>query len=513
MRPTFFGIEVARTGITVSQKGLDVTGHNVSNADTAGYTRQRLVNTAYDPYNANSLLRPLDAAMVGGGARIMILDQIRSSFLDRQFRTEQTALSDWTTRSEGLTYIRGLYENADGSSITGAITGLFDGFNAMVKESNDGQQRSYIRSQAQVLTDSMNHIYNRLEEQQGDQDLSVKTVVERINTLSEHLVELNKSIYRSEALSNQPANDLRDKRNLILDEMATYVDIEYEETMDNKFILKIDGHEIVNHITHDPMTMQHSIDSNGNPHNFVPGFGDPALPSFVPLNFGAGGITGGELKAHIDMRDSNDPEHPGIPYFMEQMNTLAQHLVKYVNEQHMKGWTSTTSGNASQTGQLFFETYSTNPLDINDVSNVTAGNIKLLQAIIDDPYNIAASSVMIDTSNPANMQKGNNENSLALYELLDRQDLGTIGSYYDFASSIVTDIAVTLNRCNSSVKNQQSVVDTADNQRASISGVSLDEEMTNLITYQHAFSGASRVLTTMDDALDNIINRMGRVGL
>ena len=88
MRSTFSGIEIGKSGIQYSQKGLDVTGHNIANVDTAGYTRQRLVGSAREPFGAIARYLPLEQGRVGAGVRVQILDQIRDSFLDRQFRSE-----------------------------------------------------------------------------------------------------------------------------------------------------------------------------------------------------------------------------------------------------------------------------------------------------------------------------------------------------------------------------------------------------------------------------------------
>jgi len=115
-RSTFFGIEIGKTGITMSQLGLDVTGHNIANADTKGYTRQRLITTAYDPYSTIGRLLPVESAKVGGGAKIKILDQIRDRYLDIRFRAENTTNSYWTKRSQGLTYVEAYFDNVKDST-------------------------------------------------------------------------------------------------------------------------------------------------------------------------------------------------------------------------------------------------------------------------------------------------------------------------------------------------------------------------------------------------------------
>ncbi|MDR1298666.1 MAG: flagellar hook-associated protein FlgK, partial [Oscillospiraceae bacterium] len=231
VRPTFFGLEIAKTGLFISQKGLDVTGHNVANADTEGYTRQRLVNTAYEPYSVPTLLRPVDQALVGGGANVMILDQIRDQFLDRQYRTESSTLSYWSARTQALTYVEGLFEGAETANLTESIESFFAALNVSTTDAESGAFRTNLREAATTMITEFNLMYERLEQQQRGLDKTVEVLTENINDIARQLVDLNRTIYSYE-LENQPANDLRDKRNLLVDKLAEIVDIEYGETGD-----------------------------------------------------------------------------------------------------------------------------------------------------------------------------------------------------------------------------------------------------------------------------------------
>ncbi|MDR1117313.1 MAG: flagellar hook-associated protein FlgK [Oscillospiraceae bacterium] len=513
MRSTFFGLEIARTGLIVSQKGLDVTGHNIANVDTAGYTRQRIVTTAYEPYSAITQFKPVERGLVGAGAKVVILDQIRSKFLDLQFREENTLYSYWATRTQGLNYVESLFEGSDDSSLNASVNKLFSAFNALGTEGNDKEQRKLIQQSAINLTTNFGLIYERLVGQQADQNLAVQTNVHQINTIAQSIAVLNKSIYSYE-LDGQPANDLRDKRNLLLDQLSSLADIEYEETAENKMVVKIGGVELVNHLKVNTLECR----EEDNP---IPELtGKISVPVWSHLADADPDkvvrVTGGELKAHLDLRDNGTAETPGIPYFVEQLNNLARILVQSINEVHREGYThSSNPDGTSLTGTNFFD----EPADIMDLN---AGNMKVTQAIIDSEYNIAASTKE-DGFDAAGNQKGNQENAKALYELLNRSDLmidtgggpGTgvsIGSFNSYITGLLLDIAITLEHSKDMTDTQNVQVLSVDNQRMSISGVSLDEEMTSLIKYQHAYSGAARVLTAMDEALDLLINRMGLVG-
>ncbi len=516
MRSTFFGLEVARTGLAVSQKGLDVTGHNIANVNTEGYTRQRLVKTAYEPYGAVTQFKPVDFASIGSGVTIKVLDQIRSSFYDRQYRTEQTLLSNWETRTQGLTYVESLFEDEMDSALSAGINSLFEGFMSLTTEANDKEQRTVIQQAGISLTDSFNQVYDRLLEQQENQNLSVSAVVGQINTIANNIAALNLSIYSYE-LDGQTANDLRDQRNLLLDELSGLVNIDYEEGTDDKFVLRVAGEELVNHVTTRELLLRNDVDP-------ISGLSivRPTWDNLDPAADLSADALGGELKAHLDLRDNSGGDASGIPFFINQLNTLARSMVQMINDVHAVGYSHPASG-ASVTGIDFFE----EPADIMDV---TAGNIKLDDRILSDVYNIAASDTQVVLAapvvNPADpdssnlLQEGNQENARRIYDLLSQTDLIldlggpdiSIGGFNSFMSGIIMDIAITLQHSKTNANNQKIDLTAVDNQRTSISGVSLDEEMTNLIKYQHSYNGASRVITTMDEILDMLINRMGLVG-
>lgn len=499
MRSTFYGIEIGRTGINVSQKGLDVTGHNISNVDTAGYTRQRLINTAYDPYSATMKFKNVEMGAVGGGAHVKILDQIRSSFLDRQYRTEQTQYTYWTTRTSGLTYVESLFEGDDAATLTQGIGNLFSAFNTLAGEGNDMQQRTVVQQTAITLCGSFKQIYDRLIDQQKNQNTAVETTINQVNEYAESIAQLNRAIYYYE-LDGQPANDLRDKRNLLLDQLSELVDIEYYE-QDNKMVVQIDGKDLVNYTSVNALgTTTYTDTYSGNTYT-TPTWTDPGTGLTANLTSKQ---LGGELSAHMDLRDNATSDTPGIPYFMEQLNTMAKALVETVNAVHRAGYTHPASGTPSQTGIDFF-----------DPAGLTAGTISVSKEVLDSVYNIAASTekIVLDGVNGEELQEGNQNNARNLYEIINKTDIPGVGGLETFMSSIVLDIAETLSQSKTRTSNHQTQLLSVDTQRTSVSGVSLDEEMTNLIKYQHAYSGSSRVITAMDEALETMINKMGRVGL
>ena len=518
MRSSFAGIEIGRTGLTVSQLGLDVTGHNISNVDTLGYTRQRLITTAYEPNSTVGQFRPVNQALIGTGAVVKVLDQIRSSFLDRQYRTEQSLYSYWQSRTQGLTYVQSQFEGAEGATLNASIQAFFARLTTEAMDTDSRDPRVIVKQEAESLVFQFNMVYDRLIDMQQKQDLTVETVVGQINTIAENIAVLNKSIYTYELNMNQLANDLRDKRNLLLDELSSIIDIEYSTSEDGRLTVKIGDEVLVKHL--DVRTLACRTDVNPIPEETY----QVHIPYWTDTNgdLDFTNVKGGELKATIDLRDNGAGSLPGIPHYIEELNNLVRALVQEVNAIHRLGYTYPGAGDVSRTNVDFF--HIDKVAGVDDLESITAKNFRLSQDIIDNVNNVASSSVLIDNdpnSSGYNPQMGNNENVRALAELIGKKDIGitiggnniSIGGLDSFMTSIVVDMATTLKHSKTVLGTKNTQLLDVDNQRMSIAGVSLDEEMTNLIKYQHAYSGASRVITTMDEALDILINRMGRVGL
>lgn len=642
MRGTFYGIEIGRTGLSTSQFGLDTTGHNIANTDTQGYTRQRIVQTAYDPYSSIGRFAPMPGhALVGGGTRIKILDQIRSAYLDRRFRTENTTHAYWETRTQSLSYVESFFDNVnEKTSINYSMSEFFRSMEILAQDPVSGAPRTLMQTTAMDLVQQMRMIHQGLVDLQESENRSVQTKTETINLMTQDIVELNKAIYVFE-VTGMIANDLRDKRNLLVDQLSELIDIEYREYPDpqnpNHDLFRLwinDGNsngwkeppEGVMLVDHDEYKMLGTKRMPNPVAELASATTDPLNPAYDALDpnhqfdvwnvyyivgwdhandtvrFGdainfderSGGVSGGQIKAHIDVRDGTgirevvvgtdtytewdaDSTSRGIPYYIEMMNDLARSLVKEINDIHIQGWSDNplysesgifffneelswttwvdnTNGDRYEwneddsrwegaggyifqdpdTGQFMFnDGVEDTPLDFADftrdlganISLITAANIDLSAKIKEDPFNIAASSRKISraaSTNPEETQRHNNEVIWDLYRLFSRTNIEvmradglprSIGSFDDYGTVIRFNLGNTLHTAKQTGETCRLLKLSAENQRTAISGVSLDEEMVGIVKYQHAYNGASRVITAMDEALDRLINGTGRVGL
>jgi flagellar hook-associated protein 1 FlgK len=188
------------------------------------------------------------------------------------------------------------------------------------------------------------------------------------------------------------------------------------------------------------------------------------------------------------------------------LNTLAQSLAQSFNEVHETGYTIPIGAGASLTGIQFFD------VPAGGYAAITAGNIALSAEVLADGSNIAASDAPIDL-NAEDTGIGNYKIAQKLYELTTSKTIAGIGSFDDFLTSFVVQVGIACSSAQDMSESQTAIVDNLETRRESISGVSIDDEMINILSFQHSYAAAARVLTAIDEAIGILINNTGRVGL
>ena len=600
MSSTFGILEAAKSGLSVSMENLKITGHNIANANTVGYSRQRLVTSAKE-MNASYLLRPVTNEQVGQGVEVLDVQQIRSSYLDDQYRDLNSGYSDSDATTQALTYLEGLFnpELSDGEGLTGAVESFFSALNTFTSNTSSEENRIAVQKSAEGMTQDFNLVYQEMESLWNDQNDSISTDAQEVNSIAEKLADLNDSIASYERRGDT-ANDLRDERNLLLDTLSGYADITYSNNTDNPSMVdvKIGGASLVTGETASKLVVsskadhadeidgvtQHIADLNvqiaaetdsatisdlqnqiadevdtlKNTYN-LSDLTTAANGSMVDVSYGsttlvsgtsssgiadavqsdittwadfnknnltlvespavsteisieAGTITSGSLYAHMNMVSSIDSDKPGVLYYMDRLNSLARSMAQNINEIHLKGFSYDSDGQADTTnstsGHYFFQVGTSVDGSGNvteDYSKITAGNFALSNDIEDNIWDIAGSSEQV-YSDGTQMNSGNSEVATSLY-----QDLANSG-YYGKINSIVGHLALALDTSQNLLDAKQSLLTSADTQRTSVSGVSQDEEATNLIMYQQSYTACARVITAIDEMLDTMINNMGVVG-
>ncbi|MDL2289326.1 flagellar hook-associated protein FlgK [Clostridia bacterium OttesenSCG-928-F22] len=496
---SFYGLNIAKTGLFMSQRALNVTGHNIANVNTEGYTRQRYISASIDPASSREFLQPYYKGRVGGGVEPVVLDQIRDSFIDRELRREYAGYAHYSTRADTLMYIESIFNETSDSSISKTLANFFDSLQDLSPDAASKELRTNVIQNGIKLTETFNHYHKQLLELQKVQNESMKVTTDNINDILTGIADFNKQIFVFE-IAGEKANDLRDKRNLLLDELSGLIDIEYTYDDFDRLSITCGGQELMYHTDYTKLKAVPS--TTPSPVTGQLGFYDICLDNGknTKLNY-----TNGEMEAYRVMRDGDSPDEIGIPRMIDNLNILARTIAEQFNKIHETGYTYEYGGNASVTGVKLFE------VPAGGYADITAENFKLDDIVKNDPYKIACSSVKIElTIQPP--KHGNNEVLLEMIALASSESVPLVGNFEGFLKTTILEVSVESGHIQKLASSQEAVSNNLLTRRESISGVSIDEEVVTMLQYQHMYSASSRMINAIDEALDILINKTGLVG-
>lgn len=483
--PNFYSLDIARSGLYASQKALEVTGHNIANANTDGYTRQRL-ELSQIAYTGTESGARSNQVMVGAGVSIDGLSQIRDKYLDYQYRNENSLSNELETKAFSMEYIESVMKEPSDYGISAAMSDLFDSLDELSNNAGDESLREIVVQNAVKLTDAFKSISGQLLEYQSNLDKNISMRVDTVNGITDEIRNLNELIFDFE-ISGQRANDLRDQRNNLVDELSKLVPVTAEESSNGEFRVNVGGMAIVNHLSVNKIeTRQTLLNTNT---------GDYLEEIYWENTSSRVNISSGELKGLLDLRDGDSQHNQGIPFLMDRLDTLARGIVENFNIVNKGGYTLPYDTNLSRTGVNFF-----------DPTGITAQTISLSDELLESGYNIAASSNQI----VGDTYWGKNENAEKFNELRDKTGItvgGTVvGNLEEYYQKTISQMAITAGYYTSSSSSQDELTNHIQNQRMSVSQVSIDEEMTNLVQYQHSYQAAAKLITTIDEMLQILLN-------
>lgn len=545
---TFGSFTTARLGIYAAQKGLEVTGNNMTNINTTGYTRQRLDQMSFVSGGPDYYAVPM-GTKVGNGVITTGVSQLRDPFLDIAYRNANTNVGQADTKLAWLEQVAGvLDEVGKGSDDNGLLykqmQDVIDAVNQMITEgAGHKEYDALVRTAAQGLTDLFNTYAKGLEQKKENLETSLKQDVETVNGLLKNIQELNDSIRKADVRGDS-ALELRDQRNLALDELSNYMKIEVSYEMED-----VGSGTMVEKLVVKVADMK---DKNGDPIKLVDGkyvtqaevVGDRYQIQLGELKDRFGKDTPnpqgankeldetlqGSLQASRDMlngkgefssKDEIDNDRGattkrGIPYYQKSLDLLANKFADVMNEANKRGM----KPDGTPGGVLF-----SNSSDGDDDTAITAKNISISKGWSTGATQLQCSA---DSKAPASATdnlahilaeltgKGHAFKPGAVQQNPAPDDPDTplfTGSFQDMFLNIqgvlgndIKNTAVVLN-------SYATTLDEVYVDRDSISGVDLNEEATNMMQYQKAYSAACRLMTTLDQALDKLINGTGVVGL
>ncbi len=494
MPSSFGGINTATLGLTAQQIALDTIGHNISNASTTGYSRQA-TNLVTTP--AQTIYAGAGAVTLGTGVSVASITRARDSFIDQQYWQQSADKGYWQNQSDVLGKVEDVFHDTSTTGIQATLNKFWTSLQTLAADPNDSGARTNVRENANSFVELLQQDASTLQATANDLTSQISTQVTTINSLSKQIAALNKQIVTQEAGGVQPANDLRDQRDNLVDQLSAIGMVDVSEDSSGNYQVSMENAVLVNGQKSYDLAVQKSYDTVGGytTSNVV----TTDVPPQV-LNFKSG-LMGSLLQS----RDQ-------IKGYLGNLDKMAQYLLQDYNTQQKAG-----KDGFDHTGADVINFFGVTGTDYTAAANdPTTGNPPLSwlsQLTVNaDLYTtngvnyIAASDITATTPGSAN---GNN--ALALGNILldppaaSSAALGSM-SLPDYYSTIISSLGVQSQQAGAMNTNQGTLLDSTSNWRQSISGVSIDEEMSNMIKYQMAYGAAAKVLSTMDTMLDTLIS-------
>lgn len=561
MRSTFFGIETARRGMFTQQTALNTLGNNVANASTPGYSRQRVNFETTQPFAPPGLNMPHLPGQMGTGVQAGTIQRIRETFLDVQYRGETTKQSFWDAKTDALTKMEEIVNEPTDNGLSKSFNLFWQSLQDLATSPTNSGARSVVRQRGMALAETFHYVSASLKSVQLDLRNQIDINTDQVNSLLTQINSVNLQIADVEPNGLLP-NDLYDQRDKLVDQLSEYVNIKVSTIPSGGNALSIaEGKykiEMVNPDGSDPVLILDATNPNDPSmvKKFSVQYDDVATAPRVATRLVAGIQVDGEnvalkqgrlrgviesygyLDGYMDMtnpaaplkvetgpfssaaqpdwttiaQNSVTPEVTKGVYssMLNQLDELAYRFVTEFNRVHDAGWSFKEIDAGAQTpNSWFFEPLgpSVSPT-YNDWLNA-ADRIKL-STNIDNLDNIATAPDVGGTV-PA---KGNGQNAINLSNSKNTMLAfsTTTTSVETYFQKMIGTLAVESQEAGRLRDNSEALQLAVENRRQSVSGVSLDEEMTNMVTFQHAYNASARVLTALDEVLDKIINGMGLVG-
>lgn len=612
MASTFFGLNIGLSGLYAYQASINTTAHNISNAETTGYSRQKVVTSAGEAMRVYS-----SYGMAGTGVNIADIIQQRNAYYDVKYRNSAALYGEYSTKNDYMLQVQNYFNEVDEGGFTDSYNSLFSALKTLFDDPSSMDIRTTVANNADSLSEYMNYMYTSMQTIQEDANFQIKNLIDRVNSLGEQIATVTKQINALE-VTGVTANDLRDSRENLVDELSKIANVTTEEKVMKKDPM-------------DPGTVVYEVRINGQ---LLVDTGSSKQLKVVPRTekINATDIDGlydvtwadgqefslsnanlkGELSALFAVRDGNNAEnlggkvtttttggvttltmtktncdditklniptegnitiagkdykykgftvdvqadgtyqynfkldeplatdikdtdnvrgeigetvnYKGIPYYMGKLNEFSRTFASVFNKMHNQGedldgnkgldyFNYTDKKGAADLLENFtsFSSDGTATYKAADGTvttgesyyNLTAFNMTITAEIISDPRKFAAASDITQGVE-------NKDNLKELLKIESDKSLFKAGTPAQFYSTLVAEIGVDASKYETFTKSQESIMKSITNQRLSESGVDVDEEAMNLVKFKNAYNLSAKVIQTMNEIYDKLINGTG----
>ena len=622
MGSTFSGIELGKRSIMAHTDAISTAGHNISNANTEGYSRQRVQMKEFDPLYRPDLERAERAGMIGQGIDVQSINRVRDEMLDQRITAQQNQESYWDTRSKYYTMIEQIYNEPDEVSVRSNMDKFWESWQELSVNPESQAARQAVVTRGESLTDAIKSKWENLMGVGSLLNSDIDSTVKQVNSYANQIAALNSEIIRSRGMGDNP-NDLLDRRDLLVDKLSKLANITTDQRDPDEFMVHLDGRILVQGGVARNFDLVSLTDNNGYEKLVWADTREDAS------------VSGGTLGALIELRDVD------IRNEIQSLNTMTMNFSDLVNDVHrnaygannvtgldfftqhsfvenVKGnfdrdgdgnfdhsyifrFTGTTTLNPQEqigfegvmtfcgpSGNVQVPYYPTDTVEtvinrINDsngevkayldrnsnlvLKGTTAQNIENPDFVIrhvedsgffltgysgilsasgaDGAYDFARADAVNSLSgaqfavspvlNPAGYIEVNNviKNDVKSVASAFRDDSGNVNAgdgraaveiasirntkvmighertLDDYFADSVTNVGLKGEQAENNLKSHMAIMNDLRTMRDSISGVNIDEELSDIIKFQHGYNAAAKFVTIWDSLIDTVINRLG----
>lgn len=622
MGSTFSGIELGKRSIMAHTDAISTAGHNISNANTEGYSRQRVQMKEFDPLYRPDLERAERAGMIGQGIDVQSINRVRDEMLDQRITAQQNQESYWDTRSKYYTMIEQIYNEPDEVSVRSNMDKFWESWQELSVNPESQAARQAVVTRGESLTDAIKSKWENLMGVGSLLNSDIDSTVKQVNSYANQIAALNAEIVRSRGMGDNP-NDLLDRRDLLVDKLSKLANITTDQRDSDEFMVHVDGRVLVQGGVARNFDLVSLTDNNGYEKLVLADTREDAS------------VSGGTLGALIELRDVD------IRNEIQSLNTMTMNFSDLVNDVHRNAYgannvtgldfftqhsfVENVNGNFDRDGdgnfdhsyifrftgtttlnpqeQIGFEGVMTfsgpsgtvqvpyHPTDtvetvinrINDsngevkayldrnnnlvLKGTTAQNIEnpdfVIRHVEDSGFFLTGYSGILSASgadgaydfaradavnslagaqfavspvlNPAGYIEVNNviKNDVKSVAAAFRDDSGNVNAgdgraaveiasirntkvmighertLDDYFADSVTNVGLKGEQAENNLKSHMAVMDDLRTMRDSISGVNIDEELSDIIKFQHGYNAAAKFVTIWDSLIDTVINRLG----
>lgn len=623
MGSTFSGIELGKRSIMANTDAITTAGHNISNANTEGYSRQRVQIKEFDPLYKPDLERAERAGMIGQGVDVQSINRVRDELLDARIVSQANAESYWQTRSDYYTMIEQIYNEPDDVSVRSNMDKFWESWQELSINPESKASRQAVVTRAETLTDSIRQRWESLSGIGNLLEGDIEATVKQVNSLSKQIADVNSEIVRSRAMGDNP-NDLLDRRDLLVDKLSKLVNVNTDQRDSDEFMVHVDGKVLVQGGVAREIELQPRYDDTGYSKLVWADTKNDAV------------FTSGKLGALVELRDVD------VRNEIQSLNTMTMNFSDLVNDVHRNAvgankvtgldffvqhsFVENVNGNFDRNGDgtldtsYVFRMSGTNELDkqqqvgIEGVMtfNGSQGNVQVpyfhtdtvetviarindstseVKAYLDKNNNLVLkATTSAQSENPdfvirhvedsgfflsgyAGILSANGENGAYDFAQADAVNsltqgaqfavspvfnpsayievnpaikndvmsvaagymdaagkipigdgraaveiaairnssvmVGSMKTFDDYFADSVTNVGLKGEQAETNLLSQNAIMDDLRNLRDSISGVNIDEELSEIMKFQHGYNAAAKFITVWDSLLDTVINRLG----